>query len=150
MSKEWGPLATVSPLIQSAIGKLYIWLQKRCNCWQTKCCIRYYCPRACGTYTLTTTSKRQHWEPILYCCICIKYVHCLWFERFECLYLVYCAWAGFGGGEVQVDELHMCYCLHAIQHVTWYVHTLLICYLRLSCKIFSNSTSTRVQMSSLN
>ena len=63
------------------------------------------------------------------CCVCIKYVHCPWwptvFERFGHLHFVYCACAGFSGGEAWEDKLHACYCSHAIQHVMWFTHTLL-------------------------
>ena len=69
------------------------------------------------------------------CCGCIKYICCLWFEQFGCLYFVYCAWAGFGSGEAREEKLQVYYCLRAIQHVTWYMHTLLACYLQASRKI---------------
>ena len=75
------------------------------------------------THTLTINNKHQSSELILCCCGCIKYIRCPWFKQFKCLYLVYCAWAGFGGGEAQEDKLHVFYCSCAIQHVTWYVHT---------------------------
>ena len=69
-----------------------------------------------------TTNKHQRWDPILCCCGYIKYKHRPWFEWFGRLYFAHYAWAGFGGGEAWEDKLHTCYCSHAIQHVTWYVH----------------------------
>ena len=89
----------------------------------------------------------QHWDSILCCCGCIKYVHCPWFERFECLYFVYCAWAGFGHGKAREEKLRTCYCSCAIQHITWYVHTSFMCYTQVFWKI---SRVTRMRVSNLN
>ena len=60
----------------------------------------------------------------------IKYVCYSWwlavFEWFRYLYFAYYAWVGFSGGKAWEDKLHVCYyCLHTIQYITWYVHTLL-------------------------
>ena len=46
--------------------------------------------------------------------------------RALCMSRIWCA-----GGEAREDRLHVCYCLRVIQHVTWYVHTLLACYLKI-------------------
>ena len=113
------------------------------------------------------------------CCVCIKYVSCPWrpavFEQFGCLCFIYNAWAGFSGGKTQEDKLHVCYCLCTIQHIMWYMHTLLmikvthhehitcledwILLLKTSTRMLltsfsqnfsSNSTDTCMQRSSLN
>ena len=89
----------------------------------------------------------QHWDPILCCCGCIKHVHYPWFEWCGCLYFTYCTWAGFNGGEAWEEKLCMCYCSRAIQHILWYMHTSLMSYTRVSCKI---SQVTHMWVSSLN
>ena len=51
------------------------------------------------------------------------------------VYFMHYALAGFSGGEAQEDKLHACFCLCAIQHVTWYMCILLACYSQVSHKI---------------
>ena len=82
-------------------------------------------------------------------CVC---THGQWFEWLRHLYFMYCAWAGFSGGKEQEDKLHACYCLCAIQHVTWYVCTLLVCNLWVFWEISLASLlhKTHMHLSSLN
>ena len=91
-----------------------------------------------------TTNKHQRWDLIVCCCGYIKYVHYPWFEWFGSLYTLH---TGFGGIKAQEDKLHTCYCSHAIQHIMWYVHTLLMYYSLVSHEI---SRVTRMWVSSLN
>ena len=54
------------------------------------------------------------------------YILCPWFEWFGCLCFVYYAWSRFHGGESWQNKLHAYSCSYAIQHITWYMHTLYI------------------------
>ena len=105
------------------------WHQECCNCWQTKCCTCYYHPKMIKT-------SFSMWSPLIinastgtqYLLLSLYYP---WLEWFGCLCFLYCAWAGFIGGEAWEDKLHAC----CIQHVMWYLCTLLACYSQISYKI---------------
>ena len=91
-------------------------------------------------------NEYQGWKMIFCWCGCNKYAHCPWFEEFGRLYFAYYASAGFSGGKAWVEKLHSCNCLCVVLHIMWYMHTLFVCYSRISCEI---SQVTCMRISSL-
>ena len=105
----------------------------------------YFVFRLTLRYRLTT-NKHQHWDR-QFAAVAILNTYTVHDLNGLNGYTLHCAWAGFSSGEAWEDKVHECFCLRAIQHVMWYLHTLLTCYSRLSREI---SWTTRMRVLSLN
>ena len=99
-------------------------------------------------YTLTTDNKHHCWDSILAAMSVLNtyVVHDLNSLDAYTLHTVHEQDSVVARYE-RTSYVHAWYCLHAIQHVILYMHTLLMCN---SQNFLSDSTSTCAQMSSLN
>ena len=77
-------------------------------------------------YVHTTYNKCQLWDSMLVAIsvlnMCIVHDDQLYL-KVECLYITLCT---MHEQDSVVDKFYVCYCLHVIQHITYYVSTLLV------------------------